>query len=179
MSEQQANEITETTTETSESEQPIKYTKRSNQISRETSVLISNLISNKKAVNPLKDNYSKNKTTAKAFNSNKAINEVKYQALYSEFLETESLELENNNLKMFLIGIFDMLRDNIALTDLNARLSVQSISALVEGCLLAIISKVNKLSFDEIIKDFDTKAISDKSLSSVKGNFNKVLALIK
>jgi hypothetical protein len=177
MSEQPNNEITQSTSE-SESEQP-KYTKRSNQISRETSVLLSNLISNKETINPIESNYAKINPTMKAFNNNKAISKTKFQALYTEFLERETFEHANANLKLYLVDIFDLMRDNIELSELNARLSVQSISALVEGCLIAVISKVSKQDFDTITKDYDTKAISDKSLSSVKSNFNKILALIE
>jgi len=173
-----SKEVPDESISNEETIEEIKYRKKTVSLSQETPIALVNALEGKEDVNPIESRYEKIKDRLKSRNDNKNVTFNKFTEYYMEFIEDNEVTHSNVDLKEYLEDIFDLLSDNIDLKERNDRLSREGVASVVEGSLLAIISKITDKTFEEITKDFPDKAISESSLGKVTNTFNKVTALL-
>ena len=159
-------------------EKAIEYRKKTVSLSQETPRKLNEELYGKNSISALETFFNSKKERLKKKNDNKALSYKQFNAFYEEFTEKDTISTKIEDLKEYLEDIFEVLEDNIRQSETIANLTQESAVYLVEGSLLAIRNKITNKSFEELIVDYDQKAISETALEKIKTIYNKIVNLI-
>jgi hypothetical protein len=183
MVETKVSEVSEEIEETAETndlseEAVMVYRKKTVSISQETPRLLNDELNGKNSISELETFYKSKKERLKKKNNNKPLSYKQFKAFYEEYAESETITTKNEDLKEFFEDIFDVLEGSISKSETIANLTQESAVYLVEGSLLAIRNKLTNMKFDELVKDYDSKAISKDAFEKIKTVYNKIVNII-
>jgi len=157
----------------------VKYNKKSVVVSQESPRKLTNEMNGIKAINPLIKFHDTKKAKLKRWNNNKAITFKVFNGWFIEYLDHSSISTKNEDLKDYIEDIFELFESNLIKDETIARLTQESASALVESCILLVRHMITDKNFNELVKGYNEKAISERSFPKVQENYNKLLNLIE
>ena len=168
-----------TNQEIDNTEEEIKYTKKSVVVSQESPRKLNDEMNGIKAINPLIKFHDTKKVKLKRWNNKKAITFKQFNLWFNEYLDNSSIKTDNEDLKDYIEDIFELFEETLIQKETIARLTQESASSLVESCILIVRHLITKKEFNSLVEGYNEKAISERSFPTVQENYNKLLNLIE
>lgn len=154
------------------------YRKKTVSISQETPRLLNEELNGSNAVSELESFYISKKQRLKKKNNGKALSYKQFKAFYEEFVEKETISSKNEDLIEFFEDFGSFMEKSFAKSVTISNLTQDSAVYIVEGSLLAIRNKITNMKFEELVKDYDQKAISKDALGKIKEVYNRIVNII-